>query len=202
MVQRSATELVVEEIRRRLEGRDEPLVVAVDGRAGTGKSTLAKELRAFVDITLIEGDDFYAGGSASEWDAMTPAEKAAHCIDWRRLRTEALEPLLAGKTAAWQPWDWAAESNPDGEPVQRKPAAVIVIEGVYSARPELSDLVDLTVLVEVPDAERHRQLMGRDGGLEDWHLRWAEGERYYFAEVRPPEAFDFIVGADDSGDLV
>jgi uridine kinase len=194
--------LVVEEIRRRLEGRDRPLVVAVDGRAGTGKSTLAAELRAFVDITLIEGDDFYAGGTATEWDVMTPAEKAAHCIDWRRLRAEALEPLLEGRTATWQPWDWAADRNANGEPVQRNPAPVIVIEGVYSARPELSDLIDLTVLVDVPSAERHKQLVGREGGLDEWHLRWAEAERYYFTEVQPASTFDLVVGADDAGDLV
>jgi len=63
-----------------------PIVVALDGRSGTGKSTLAKQLAAAVDAVVIECDNFYAGGTDEEWLARTPQQRAARCIDWRRLK--------------------------------------------------------------------------------------------------------------------
>jgi hypothetical protein len=33
----------------------------------------------------------------AEWDARSAPQRADHALDWRRLRSEALEPLLAGK---------------------------------------------------------------------------------------------------------
>jgi hypothetical protein len=58
--------------------------------------------------------------------------------------------------------------RPDGtygtkrEPIEREPAKVILIEGAYSAYPELADLVDLAILVDVPVGERHARLEARE----------------------------------------
>ena len=38
------------------------------------------------------------------------------------------------------------------------PADVVIVDGVYSARPELADLVDVRVLLEVPADVRSRRL--------------------------------------------
>ena len=46
--------------------------------------------------------------------------------------------------------------------VECAPANVIVLDGAYSARPELSDLIDLSVLVDVPVALRHEHLSTRE----------------------------------------
>ena len=47
---------------------------------------------------LLDGDDFYSPVLADldpvERDRMTDAEATESVIDWRRLRTEALEPLV------------------------------------------------------------------------------------------------------------
>jgi len=66
----------------------------------------------------------------------------------------------------------------------------VLLEGVYSARPELADLVDLRVLVCVPEELRIRQLVAREGGLSAWELQWHEAEDHYFASVVPPSWFD------------
>jgi uridine kinase len=84
-----------------------PILIALDGRSGVGKSTLANTLVDLVDDgRLIVGDDFYAGGTDEEWAARTPSERRAHVIDWARLRNDALKPLLAGEKARWQAFDW------------------------------------------------------------------------------------------------
>ena len=78
---------------------------------------------------------------------------------------------------------------------KRHPAAVIVLDGAYSARPELADLIDLTVLVDAPLQFRHARLAAREAAcfLEAWHRRWDDAEAHYFTHVRPPSSFDLVV---------
>jgi uridine kinase len=180
-----------------------PMLVALDGGTGSGKSTLAALVAADLDAAIVESDDFFAAEvTDADWDAMAPRERAAAAIDWRRLRHEALEPLLAGTSASWHPFDFAAGTRPDGtyplaaEAVTRGPASVIVLDGAYSARPEISDLIDLAVLVDVPTSERHRRIALREDDkafLAAWHARWDAAEDWYFTHVRPASSFDLVV---------
>lgn len=178
------------------------MLIAIDGGSGSGKSTLAAAVAAELEAVIIPSDDFFAAGiTDAEWDAFSPGERAAAAIDWRRLREEALEPLLAGRVASWHPFDFEAGTRPDGtypmstEVARRQPTAVIVLEGAYSARPELTDLIDLAVLAEVPTEERHRRLVRREekSFRDAWHARWDAAEDHYFTHVRPASSFDLVV---------
>jgi hypothetical protein len=79
--------------------------------------------------------------------------------------------------------------------VEREPAPVTLLDGAYSARPELADLIALSVLVDVPVDVRHARLASREDKefLDPWHARWDDAEAYYFSHVRPRSAFDLVV---------
>lgn len=179
----------------KIERRGVTTMVALDGASGAGKSTLAAALAATGGTVVVDGDDFYAGGTAEKWDAMSAAEKAAHCIDWRR-QVPVLAALRQGESASWHPYDWNVG---DGRLLTRAvtcdPARLVVLDGVYSARPELSDLFDLRVLLDAPPKLRRSRLVEREGAhfLSEWHERWAEAERHYFSRIMPPEAFDLVI---------
>jgi uridine kinase len=191
-------------------GRTTPLVVGIDGRSGGGKSTLAASLAARLTaehglgVAVIEGDQFYGGGSASTWDARTAEAKAADVIDWRRQRV-VLEALVADGEAAWRPFDWLADDwDADEVPlatevVRTSSADVVVLEGAYSCRPELHDLLDLAVLLEPPTARRRQQLLDREGEAyrADWEGRWAEAEDHYFGSVMPEDRFDLVLDGSE-----
>src|SRR4051794_14029854 len=71
------------------------LIVAVDGRGGAGKSTLARELELLRDdVAVIAGDDFYRALAERTREALTPIEAVDLSFHWERLRDEALAPLL------------------------------------------------------------------------------------------------------------
>ncbi len=198
---KAATDVILAEIRRRMSDGKRPFLVALDGGSGAGKSTLGGIITNELNAAFIQSDDFYdARISDAQWDACSAQQKVADVIDWRRLRTDALEPLLAGQVARWHPFDFQRR-RPDGtyplseNYVERPPASVIILDGAYSSRPELSDLIDLSVLVDVPLAVRHARLDARESTawLAGWHRRWDEAEAYYFTQVRPPSSFDLII---------
>ncbi len=186
----------------RLLPNHKPIVVALDGPSGAGKSTLATIIAQDLDAAIIPCDDFFAAEiPRAVWDTLTPTARAAAALDWRRLRTEALDPLLSGRPAQWHAFDFAAGEQPDGtylmrrDFVERKPCAVILLDGAYSTRPELADLIDLSVLVDAPVEIRHARLAAREDPqfLTAWHARWDEAEEFYFKHLRPPSSFDIVV---------
>ena len=172
-----------------------------------GKSTLAAAVVASlgaadppVAAVVVDGDGFYAGGTAARWDRRTAQEKADQVIDWRRQRA-VLEGLRDWGVATWHPFDWDSDDwDRDPPPFTDLPttveaAPVVLLEGAYSCRPELHHLLDLRVLVEAPAEVRRARLVAREGGEyhADWDARWAEAEAHYFGTVMPPDRFDLVV---------
>ena len=189
-------------IQQHLSQSTRPLVVALDGGSGCGKSTIAKCIRQALNANVIPCDDFFAANITDEqWDAKTAKERANDAIDWRRIRTEVLEPLLAGQPARWQAFDFEAGQSADGtyqmssDCKTLEPRSIIILDGIYSARQELSDLVNVSILIDVPIADRHARLDEREDAdfLKAWHERWDAAEAWYLSEARPPESFDLVI---------
>src|SRR5258708_23569233 len=102
-----SVEVIVAEVQRLLTVRSVPLLIALDGGSGAGKSTLALFLANRLGAELVQTDDFFAGEiTNAEWDAWPPETRAARAIDWRRLRTEVLNRLRAGRPARWRAFDF------------------------------------------------------------------------------------------------
>jgi molybdenum cofactor guanylyltransferase len=174
-----------------------PLVIGLDGRSGSGKSTLAQAICLEREATVVRGDDFYSPALATldpvVRDNMTGAQIADAVIDWRRLRTSALGPLRRRQPARFDPYDWAAGDGRLGSAKELPPSDLVVLDGVYSTRPELADLIDLAVFVDAAEDVRWRRLLLREQDEPSWTEFWERGESYYFAQLRPVESFDLRV---------
>lgn len=186
---------VVEIARERASNTASAYVIAIDGRSGVGKSTFAERLAAELDARLVDGDAFFDGGVELRKD--TPADRAHACIDWRR-QTSVLQALRAGRHAHYFAFDWNTfDGRRETHPTILAPAPFVVLEGVYSARPELRDLVDLRVLLVVSEATRRARLLAREGSVGPWEEQWHEAEEWYFAHAARPSCFDIILDGDD-----
>lgn len=188
-------------IQRLAAERKCPILVALDGGSGAGKSTIAAQLKSELAVAVIPLDDFFSGNIPDhQWDEFTVEEKLKNVFDWERLRKAVIKPLLSGQAARWNAFDFQSGLQLDGtykmevEPKIVQPAPIILLEGAYSASPQLADMVDLSVLVVVPMEERHARLAKREDPkfLKNWHERWDEVESYYFEQVRPKESFDIV----------
>ncbi len=97
------TDLISEALECRDSSTERPFVVAIDGRSGVGKSTIARFLRDRLNAASIAGDDFFAGETRARSDiAMVLADI---CIDRARLRA-VLENLRSKRRATYFPFDW------------------------------------------------------------------------------------------------
>jgi uridine kinase len=163
------------------------LVLAIDGHGGSGKSTIAAAVAGATGAALVHTDDFFRSVGAAQGE-QRPLESY---YDWQRLRAQALEPLRARRGASFRRFDWDLGSGLDGV-VSVEPAELIVVEGVFSASPELADQVDRAVFVDTPEPERLRRLRGRVAP-EEWDDEWLRAEQAYFRLIRPPSSFDLIV---------
>jgi uridine kinase len=175
-----------------------PILIALDGRSGAGKSTIANIISQKTGGIIVLGDDFYSGGNDDKWLGYSPKVKADKVIDWRRMRKEVLEPLLKGCSASWHPLDFKPGVGWVGwkeKTITLEPARVIILDGSYSARPELADIVDLSVLVEATDDSCRQRLIAREGSvfMERWHKIWDSAEDFYFSKIRPRTVFDIII---------
>jgi len=172
------------------------LVLAIDGHGGSGKSTVAAAVAAATGAALVHTDDFFRPEDAAHGE-QRPLDSY---YDWRRLRAQALGPLRARRGASFRRFDWDRGSGLDGV-VSVEPAELIVVEGVFSASPELADQVDRTVFVDTPEPERLCRLRGRVSP-EEWDDEWLRAEQAYFRLIRPPSSFDLVVPGTFGGSAV
>ena len=75
--------------RRRSKDPRLPLLVAVDGGGGAGKSTLAASLASsFEQLVIVHVDDFYRPMHDDIRRGLTPEAAYASLFDWQRLETD------------------------------------------------------------------------------------------------------------------
>ncbi|MEM7054495.1 MAG: AAA family ATPase, partial [Pseudomonadota bacterium] len=101
----SAFKRLIDRLKAHQTTIDEPFLVAIDGKSGVGKSTLAQRLSQQFASVVISGDDFYAGGTGLLRD--DPETLAQICIDRVRLGS-VLQQLKSDQSAKYTPFDWTA----------------------------------------------------------------------------------------------
>ncbi|CAN7167547.1 aminodeoxychorismate synthase component I [Pseudarthrobacter oxydans] len=153
-----------------------PVIIAIDGRSGAGKTTLAVELaarlRAHHKVSLFHLDYIYPG-----WNGLAAGIE--------RYVSTVLAPLSRGEAASWVCWDW--ENHDDGEPRVTLPAEIVIVEGVGAAAAAARPLLSAVIWAEAPDDVRRTRALDRDGGTyEPFWDQWAAQEEEWLAADKVP----------------
>jgi uridine kinase len=173
-----------------------PVVVGIDGQGGSGKSSLASELVAWTGRgVIVEGDDFYRDMPEPERAALDAAGGYERYFDWERLRAQVLTPARAGDgVLRYQRYDWATERL--GRWVEVPMPDVLVVEGVYTLRPQLLALLDVKVYVRTGEDTRMDRQIARGQNSSDWITRWVAAEDFYVAVYQPWRNADLVVAGE------
>ena len=154
-------------------------IIAIDGRAGAGKTTFAAYLKNLLpDFCFICGDDY--------------SSQVSHPITWggyneERFMADVIEPLRkAEKTVNYRPYDWDSKPHISGHKL--KITRGVVIDRIYSFSFDLD--YDLTIWVETPrevalNRGIHRSSMSEDKAEKAWREIWKPMEDKYILETKP-----------------
>ncbi|MEV0592336.1 uridine kinase family protein [Nonomuraea cavernae] len=155
-------------------------LVAVDGPAGSGKTTFADGLAAALGCQVVHSDDFPV-----PWD-----EGPGPWFD--ALQEQVLQPLRRGLPGAFRRYDWVRGEY--GPLVEVPVAPALVVEGVGTARRSAAHLLAYTVWVEAPEPVRLRRVIDRDGPefAPRWDA-WFAAERKWFADDGTRDRADLVV---------
>ena len=151
-----------------LEARIAPLLqsqprvlVAVDGMAASGKTTLAGALaRRFARSAVVHMDDF-----TLPLDRRYPGyfEDALSNADVGRFDREVLAPLRAGLGARYRPYACHPEPGFLAPLTVAADAHLVIVEGAYCLHPQLAGRYDLRVLYTVSPRTQRARILRRNG---------------------------------------
>ena len=168
---------------------ERPVLIALDGRCGSGKTTLAAQLaKQFPGSAVFHTDDYYLPPAQRipNW-AETPCAN----MDLTRLREEVLVPAQAGAAVRSRAYSCREGAYLPEQCVP--PAPLYILEGSYSHHPIFAGFYDLKVFVTCSKKEQARRLQAREGErYENFVRRWIPLEEAYFAQCRIEALADLL----------
>jgi hypothetical protein len=161
-------------------------LVAVDGPAGSGKTTFGASLACALVATGAAVGQVSVDDLRNGW---------ADIVDWwPRFDHEVLTPLAYGRAGSYRRYDWGADRF---APVEATAPVVdvLILDGVGSASTAAAGRLTYSVWVCAGDpAMRLARLIARDGeALAPELARWMADETAYFVTDRTAERADLCV---------
>lgn len=172
-------------------------LVAIDGHSAAGKTTLAKMIQqSIAESQIIHTDDFYRVMETTKRETLNAEKGYQLYYDWERLENQVLLPFSKGKGIRYQKYSW--QDNQLIDWVEVVPEGIVLIEGCYSARPELKHYYDLIVFVETNMQERIKRQAIRADASPEWLERWDAAERFYIQKYQPASYANYVVRSSGS----
>ncbi len=156
------------------EGR----LIAIDGPAGAGKSTLAAAIfDIFPGSRVVTLDDLYDG-----WSGLPRLHEQLDAL---------LGPLSEGRPGTYRRYDWAEGRY--AETVVVDPVDLLVLEGVGAGSLRHADLITVLVWVNAPADLAWSRVIARDGAEVEQPLhQWRLDEQEHFARENTRDRADLV----------
>lgn len=170
--------------------RDRPTVLRIDGRAASGKSSMAAELARILGCGVVHMDDFFLPKEMrTEARLSLPGGNVHH----ERFASEVLPHLADARGFSYRRFDCSLGRLEGLRTVA--PGAIYLVEGSYSAHPALGAYADLTVFSDVDPKTQLARIAARNGTemAEVFRTRWIPMEEAYLAAFKIAEGADLTV---------
>ncbi len=180
---------IVSAVMQEIVNRNKPLLIAVDGRCASGKTTLAAMLKKETGCSVIHADHFFL---RPEQRTVERLNEAGGNIDHERIKAEVMLPLLQRKAFSYRKFDCGKMEL--SEEIGVEPNKIAMVEGSYICHPELWDFYDLRIFLTVEPEEQFRRILDRGGreAAEQFRCRWIPLEEKYFSRFKIMERCDLV----------
>lgn len=168
---------VIEKIDELLQGEDDPILIGIDGRCGSGKSTLGEYIKQRYACNVFHMDDFFL-----QMHQRTPIRlaEAGGNVDFERFRQEVLAPLLNKEEVFYRPFRCSVGEIMKGSLIHYK--RLNLIEGSYSLHPYFHNPYHLKVFLTMEEEEQKEVIRIRNGEMQlvRFVKEWIPKEEHYF----------------------
>ena len=169
-----------------------PVICAIDGGCASGKTSLSELLAQHYTVTVIHLDDFFL---RPEQRTQARLSEIAGNIDYERFTEEVLNPLKLGNPIFYRPYDCRKEILLGAVTPRKTP--IVIIEGVYSLRPDFQSIYDLKIFLKTSVEEQKRRLMTRNAKLYPrFEQEWIPMENQYFNSCSIESLCDFVFNTE------
>ena len=166
---------------------DKVWVIAIDGRAASGKTTMANLLQEILEADVIRMDDFFLPPALRREERF---RKAGGNVHYERFRAEVLPHLSLPTAFAYRIFD-CSRMDYHGER-EIGTAKIRIVEGSYSCHPLFGKYADLTVFSDVSGEIQMQRICKRNGAemAQLFRDRWIPLEEAYFQAYQIAEKAD------------
>ena len=138
--------------------KPEGMVVAIDGRAASGKSTMASMLAEITEAGIVHMDDFFLPKELRTRERFAiPGGNFHH----ERFAEEVLPFLRSEDAFSYRKFDCSVMDFAGVREVAKSPLRII--EGAYCCAPMLGEYMDLRVFSDISPTQQHARIEKRNG---------------------------------------
>jgi uridine kinase len=176
----------------------ERVAVAVDGFDGAGKTVLADQLAEVIgavdgsrDVLRVSIDGFHRPKAQRIGRGRGPETFYEDSYDYAAFRRAVVDPFRRGESVTPAVNDVDADRPVHPDPVAVTADTVLLVDGIFLQRPELADVWDAALWVDVPLAVSVPRGNARFGDGHDpdpeaeSNRRYVQGQRLYLAAADP-----------------
>ncbi len=181
-------------------------IIGIDGLGGAGKTTISAQLSDAVQslgmpVTILHIDDFIHPRCVRYRDDV-PEWKCYYDLQWNYAPLLELLPAFrhdgtySGEVLLYN----KDEDGYDAQEIRIPENGVVLVEGVFLQRQELSGVFDTVIYLDVPESVRLSRVLQRDGYIGDadairqkYENRYFPAERFYVKSCKPAERADITV---------
>lgn len=178
------------ELIGKAEAEKERVIIAIDGKSGSGKSFLAGLLKGLYGCNLIHMDYFFLRPHQR-----TPArlKEPGGNIDYERFHKEVVNNLINNKAFSYQVYDCSQAALT--ERINVEPKKINIIEGVYSMHPLWINIYDIKIFLTLDPGRQLERIRKRSGEglLRRFVQEWIPMENLYFKHFNIPQASDLVI---------
>jgi len=188
----------------------ERVALAVDGVDGAGKTVLADQLAEVIGgldapraVLRLSIDGFHRPRAQRIARGRGPETFYEDSYDYDAFRRAVVEPFRRGEPVTPAVNDVAADEPVRPTAVAVGPDTVLLVDGIFLQRPELADVWDAAVWVEVPFTVSVPRGNARFGDGHDpdpeaeSNRRYVEGQRLYLAAADPRARATWVLDNTD-----
>lgn len=178
---------IIKEIEKLSKGKDR-FIVAIDGRCGSGKTTLAETLSKVFDCTVFHMDDFFL-----RKEQRTPQRLACpgEFVDHERFLEEILLPAKEKQSVILR--KFCHETFEPGEGIEVCVKPLVIVEGSYSCNEELKTYYDMKIFVTTDKERQLERIKKRNPDKYNMFVeKWIPLEELYFTNLEVEKNCDFI----------